>query len=142
MKDFICKLSPNASSASSASHDQTELTSLTHFTTSNYKIHYLETLNGLRFILTTDPSVQRATDTLFQLYKLYVDYMVKNPLSIVYDGALLVSPLSSTSPFSPNYIPTNTIPTTSAPPFSNLEIECPVFVEKAIALIEQLPYFQ
>jgi hypothetical protein len=138
MKDFINKLTPRNIESS----DQTELTSLTHFTTSNYKIHYLETLTGLRFVLTTDPSVQRATDTLLQLYKLYVEYLVKNPLSIMHGGTLLVSPLVSSSPYSPFYIPSTTIPASSAPAFMNTEIECPVFVEKATSLIEQLSYFQ
>lgn len=50
------------------------------FTTKDYKLHYLETMTGLRFALTTDPTVGRITDALGNLYRLYVENVVKNPL--------------------------------------------------------------
>mgnify|MGYP001123702695 CR=1 FL=1 len=50
------------------------------FTTRDYKLHYLETLTGLRFALTTDPSVGRVTDVLTNFYKMYVELVVKCPL--------------------------------------------------------------
>jgi len=52
----------------------------------------------LRFALTTDPNVGKQTDTLRSFYKLYVDYVVKNPLyttGTVIDTPLFVQKLST-----------------------------------------------
>jgi hypothetical protein len=60
--------------------DETENEPFYSFTTKEYKLHYFESLTGLRFALTTDPSVGRLTKILRNFYKLYVDMCVKNPL--------------------------------------------------------------
>jgi len=47
-------------------------------TTQDYKIHYWESVSGLRFALTTDPNV--APVSFDKFYELYVDEAMKNPL--------------------------------------------------------------
>lgn len=52
------------------------------FSTSHYKLHFLETLTGLRLILTTDPSCPNLKDPLWTIFStFYVENVVKNPLS-------------------------------------------------------------
>ncbi|XP_071767237.1 trafficking protein particle complex subunit 1 [Centroberyx gerrardi] len=64
------------------------------FQTSKYKLHYLETPTGLKFILNTDLSVSSARDTLQHIYSsLYVEYIVKNPVCVL--GQSLESELFS-----------------------------------------------
>jgi len=78
--------------------DETETEPFSSFTTKEYKLHYLETLTGLRFALTSDPSVGKITDQLRTFYKLYVDYVLKNPLytlGTVIDTPLFVQKLST-----------------------------------------------
>ena len=60
--------------------DETESEPFYSFNTADYKVHYLETPNGLRVVLTTDPSLPRLQDALLWIYKLYVECVVKNPL--------------------------------------------------------------
>lgn len=50
------------------------------FSTPDYKVHYLELADGLRFVMTTDVNVNKMQDALNYIYKLYVDYCVKNPM--------------------------------------------------------------
>ncbi len=52
------------------------------FSTKEYKLHFFETSSGLRFVLTTDKSVGRLTDTLRQLYRIYVDDCIKSPVCV------------------------------------------------------------
>jgi hypothetical protein len=50
------------------------------FTTTTYKMHYLETPSGLKFVLTTDPSVGHLDDHLAHVYAaLFVELVAKNP---------------------------------------------------------------
>ncbi|KAK9480414.1 Longin-like domain-containing protein, partial [Lipomyces japonicus] len=54
------------------------------FATSKYRLHFLETLTNLRFVMVTDLSVDGSNirPILEQIYAgLYVEYVVKNPLS-------------------------------------------------------------
>jgi hypothetical protein len=55
------------------------------------QVHYLETPHGLRFVLTTDPALAKLSDALFAIYKLYVEYVVKNPLYTV--GEVITAPM-------------------------------------------------
>jgi len=73
LKDFVKQLTPNTL-------DENEQEPFHSFTTSEYKVHYLETPHGLRIVLTSDPALPRLHETLGQIYKLYVEYVVKNPL--------------------------------------------------------------
>lgn len=51
------------------------------YRTSAYKLHYFETLTGLKFIMNTDPSVSSMRDHLRFIYsEYYVAYVAKNPL--------------------------------------------------------------
>ena len=49
------------------------------YTTKGYKLHYYETLTGLRFVLTTDPFADNLQDLLKQIYYLYADVVVRDP---------------------------------------------------------------
>jgi hypothetical protein len=60
--------------------DESESEPIYSFHTAEYKVHYLETPNGLRLVLTTDPSLPRLQESLLYIYKLYVEHVVKNPL--------------------------------------------------------------
>ena len=51
------------------------------YSTSKYKLHYFETATGLKFVINTDNSIGNLSDELWHLYsKIYVEYVVKNPL--------------------------------------------------------------
>ncbi|CAG8440823.1 2162_t:CDS:2 [Ambispora leptoticha] len=52
------------------------------YRTSHYKLHYYETPTGLKFVINTDPAVDKLRPVLRQIYtNFYVEYVVKNPLS-------------------------------------------------------------
>ena len=51
------------------------------YATSTYKLHFFETPTGLKFVLNTDTDVGDVQEILWHIYsKLYVEYVVKNPL--------------------------------------------------------------
>lgn len=55
-----------------------------NFSTSQYKLHYFETPANLKLVLITDPNVPSVAPALQQIYStLYLEYVVKNPLSPV-----------------------------------------------------------
>ncbi|KAI8872962.1 hypothetical protein GQ42DRAFT_118651 [Ramicandelaber brevisporus] len=50
--------------------------------TSTYKLHFYESLSGVRLVILTDPLVGSMYEALRQIYaNSYVEYVVKNPLS-------------------------------------------------------------
>jgi len=52
------------------------------YSTSQYKLHYYESPSNLKMVFLTDLSVPSAVTALEQIYsQLYVEYVVKNPLS-------------------------------------------------------------
>ncbi|KAF8929143.1 TRAPP subunit bet5 [Dissophora ornata] len=52
------------------------------YKTSHYKLHYYETLTGLKLVLNSDPGVESLQQALRQIYtQLYVELVVKNPLA-------------------------------------------------------------
>jgi len=54
------------------------------YRTNNYKLHYYETPTNLKFVLITDIKTNNLRVVLHQIYvNLYVEYIVKNPLSPV-----------------------------------------------------------
>jgi trafficking protein particle complex subunit 1 len=51
------------------------------FQTDAYKLHYLESPSGLKFVLTTDPGVGNLHEHLEYIYSnLFVELVVKNPV--------------------------------------------------------------
>jgi trafficking protein particle complex subunit 1 len=51
------------------------------FPISVYKLHYLESATGLRFVLITDPAVGDMRDALLQIYtNIFVECVARNPL--------------------------------------------------------------
>jgi hypothetical protein len=68
------------------------------FATDYYKLHYFETQTGLRFVLMTDKRVGRLTDTLRHIFRLYVDFVVSNPLQrpgVEVDSPLFIQKLDN-----------------------------------------------
>ncbi|KAK2749874.1 TRAPP subunit bet5 [Myotisia sp. PD_48] len=54
------------------------------YRTSQYKLHYYETPTNLKFVMLTDTKTGNMRVALHQIYvNLYVEYVVKNPLSPV-----------------------------------------------------------
>ncbi|KAF9431567.1 TRAPP subunit bet5 [Entomortierella beljakovae] len=52
------------------------------YRTSHYKLHFFETITGLKFVLNSDPGVESLQQALRQIYtQLYVELVVKNPLA-------------------------------------------------------------
>ncbi|CAF9912148.1 MAG: hypothetical protein GOMPHAMPRED_007570 [Gomphillus americanus] len=54
------------------------------YRTAHYKLHYYETPTNLKFVMVTDTKMNNLRIVLHQIYVgLYVEYVVKNPLSPV-----------------------------------------------------------
>ncbi|KAH3671950.1 hypothetical protein OGAPHI_000136 [Ogataea philodendri] len=54
---------------------------LRSFQTLNYKCHFYETINGLRFVVVTDPNARDLQTSLVDIYQhIYMDNVVRNPL--------------------------------------------------------------
>eukprot|EP00455_Lapot_gusevi_P037618 TRINITY_DN4222_c0_g1_i2.p1 TRINITY_DN4222_c0_g1~~TRINITY_DN4222_c0_g1_i2.p1 ORF type:complete len:145 (+),score=15.22 TRINITY_DN4222_c0_g1_i2:71-505(+) len=99
LKSFVNRITPRPL-------DQLESEPLNSFVTKGYKLHYFETLSGLRFVLTTDPTVGNLQELLRSVYALYVEYVSKNPLYQVGDSVdcqLFVSKLSEYMRAHPNF---------------------------------------
>jgi len=57
------------------------------FRTGQYKLHFYETLSQVRFVMLTDVRTESLKASLHQIYvNLYVEYVVKNPISPVEHG--------------------------------------------------------
>ena len=70
IKSLLSRLSP-----------RTTKESFLGYSTNKYKLHYFETPTGLKFVMLTDTNVGSLNDSLNEIYsKLYVEYVVKNPL--------------------------------------------------------------
>ncbi|SLM39008.1 trapp complex subunit [Lasallia pustulata] len=63
------------------------------YRTGHYKLHYYETPTSLKFVMVTDTKTNNLRIVLHQIYvSLYVEYVVKNPLSpIEHPGGLGVN---------------------------------------------------
>lgn len=156
MKDLVKSMTPRVL-------DELEQASFQSFTTHDSKVHYYETLTGLRFVLTTDTNVAPARpviEALYHCYVVFVDTMIRNPLFLSCDDGLgaattkpdmrlFVNSKQSKSQSLANGhsgadsdasgVAGSASGSTSAA--QKLEIECPVFVDRIIGLIESLPYF-
>ncbi|PAV60008.1 hypothetical protein WR25_18054 [Diploscapter pachys] len=51
-----------------------------HFRTSSYKLTYIDTPTGLRMALNTDPYAAGIPELMKQIYRIYVDTVLRNPL--------------------------------------------------------------
>eukprot|EP00471_Norrisiella_sphaerica_P006249 CAMPEP_0184479134 /NCGR_PEP_ID=MMETSP0113_2-20130426/972_1 /TAXON_ID=91329 /ORGANISM="Norrisiella sphaerica, Strain BC52" /LENGTH=145 /DNA_ID=CAMNT_0026857143 /DNA_START=124 /DNA_END=561 /DNA_ORIENTATION=- len=72
LKTFVNAITPKTM-------DEWEKEPISYFQTSQYQLHYLETASGLRFAVSTPPDAPNMGRVLNRLYKLYVDYVVRNP---------------------------------------------------------------
>lgn len=70
LKSFVSRMSPSDTKDAFG-----------NYRTSKYKLNYMETPTGLKIVLNTDLNVGKVTDILHSIYKIYVDYVVKNPLT-------------------------------------------------------------
>ncbi|CAN6646294.1 trafficking protein particle complex subunit Bet5p [Trichomonascus vanleenenianus] len=65
----------------------TDEDSFVTYRTSKYRLHYFETPSNLKFVMITDPKMDNLRLVLHQIYvSLYVEYVVKNPLSPIEHG--------------------------------------------------------
>uniref|UniRef100_A0A914QKV6 Trafficking protein particle complex subunit n=2 Tax=Panagrolaimus TaxID=55784 RepID=A0A914QKV6_9BILA len=51
-----------------------------YFNTSGYKMNYMETATGLKFVLNSDPDAIGIPELLRTIYSIFVETVVKNPL--------------------------------------------------------------
>jgi len=72
LKSFCNKLNPKQLG-------EFEQTPIQTITTPDYRIHYYETLSGLRFVLVTDVSTSYTGELLKHAYTFYANYIVRNP---------------------------------------------------------------
>ncbi|XP_066912999.1 trafficking protein particle complex subunit 1-like [Clytia hemisphaerica] len=70
LKSFVTRMSPMDTKDAFGS-----------YRTSTYKLNYLEVPTGLKIVLNTDLNIGKIDDVLHEIYKIYVDYVVKNPLT-------------------------------------------------------------
>ena len=143
MKELVNKMTPRQL-------DETEPTPLQSFTTHDSRVHYFETMTGLRLVLVTDVAVSGSgkggvMEVLAAVYRLWVELCVRNPLyvsSVGGEGA-------ATAVRDVAWIEcvrgrrddgaVNGLDGTGEPKL--LELDCPAFVDRVVQLIEQLPYF-
>lgn len=60
-----------------------EACSFHSFRTNNYKLHFFESLSGIKIVLNTDNEVGDLRSQLANLYQtVFVEYAVKNPLYV------------------------------------------------------------
>ncbi|CAD5177113.1 unnamed protein product [Musa acuminata subsp. malaccensis] len=52
------------------------------FRTNTYKLSFMESPSGIKLILITHPKTSDHRESLKQIYSLYVEYVVKNPLYV------------------------------------------------------------
>jgi len=150
MKELVNKMTPRQI-------DETEPTPLVSFTTHDSRVHYIETLTGLRLVLTTDtnqpttvapssaPGSRSVVDTLLQIYRLWVEMCVKNPLYRSSDegnGAATASnSLMLVECVRGGGGGGAVSDDASVDGERSLDVDCPLLVEKIVQVIEQLPYF-
>mmetsp|Transcript_28810 Transcript_28810/g.53959 ORF Transcript_28810/g.53959 Transcript_28810/m.53959 type:complete len:106 (-) Transcript_28810:267-584(-) len=73
LKTFVNQITPRIL-------DDQEKEPIRSFQTSQYQLHYFETASGLRFAASTSPNTSRVQSYLERFYRLYVDYVLKNPI--------------------------------------------------------------
>lgn len=71
LKSFVNMITP-------VQLDEIQRENFSCLTSRGYKLHYMESLSGLRFALTTDPGINDCQAVLRHIYELYVEYVLKN----------------------------------------------------------------
>ena len=87
LKSFVTRMSPTYTKDVFVS-----------YTTSKYKLHFMESPTGVKIVLNTDLNVGTVNEYLHNIYKLYVDYVVKNAvteLGEILESELFTSKLNS-----------------------------------------------
>uniref|UniRef100_A0A0N5AKL4 Trafficking protein particle complex subunit n=1 Tax=Syphacia muris TaxID=451379 RepID=A0A0N5AKL4_9BILA len=67
-------------SFSSRLSTKTGLQQLKCYETSQYKMNYLETATGIKMVLNTDPAASGVPELMRQIYQIYLETVVRNPL--------------------------------------------------------------
>mmetsp|Transcript_23726 Transcript_23726/g.66524 ORF Transcript_23726/g.66524 Transcript_23726/m.66524 type:complete len:139 (+) Transcript_23726:154-570(+) len=75
MYGLLFSLKSFASKTSPVENDR-----LLYLRTSAYKMHFFESLSGVKFILLTDPGAGNLGSSLEEIFRIYVEYCSKNPL--------------------------------------------------------------
>ncbi|KAI1716463.1 sybindin-like family domain-containing protein [Ditylenchus destructor] len=52
-----------------------------NFRTSSYRMNYMETNTGLKFVLNTDPDADGIPDLLQSIFQIYIETVLKNPFA-------------------------------------------------------------
>mmetsp|Transcript_18130 Transcript_18130/g.29537 ORF Transcript_18130/g.29537 Transcript_18130/m.29537 type:complete len:106 (-) Transcript_18130:157-474(-) len=73
LKSFVNSITPKTMTG------EWEKEPIHFFQTSEYQLHYMETASGLRIAASTPPDTKNMRAVLSKLYRLYVDYVVRNP---------------------------------------------------------------
>eukprot|EP00475_Leptophrys_vorax_P013902 TRINITY_DN20251_c0_g2_i1.p1 TRINITY_DN20251_c0_g2~~TRINITY_DN20251_c0_g2_i1.p1 ORF type:complete len:143 (-),score=39.20 TRINITY_DN20251_c0_g2_i1:24-452(-) len=82
---FVFQVRKMANSLSPRRLDTFESQVVLGFTTDQYRMHIFETMTGVRIAMLTDPDVPEQVQFLREVYALFVDCAVKNPLYKVYE---------------------------------------------------------
>ncbi|KAH9312325.1 hypothetical protein KI387_027360, partial [Taxus chinensis] len=82
LKSFTAKIDPISTDKGNLGVPQLpgQGCSFHSFRTNTYKLSLMETPSGIKIILVTDPRTADLRDALKDIYNIYVDYVVKNPL--------------------------------------------------------------
>eukprot|EP00037_Helgoeca_nana_P037700 m.17160 g.17160 ORF g.17160 m.17160 type:complete len:144 (+) comp9238_c0_seq1:187-618(+) len=67
LKDFVKRISPSV-----------PYEGFRHYITGSYKLNCVESMTGLKLVLTTDVNVGDIQQDLREIYKIYIKYAVKN----------------------------------------------------------------
>ncbi|XP_057866217.2 uncharacterized protein LOC131073734 isoform X1 [Cryptomeria japonica] len=82
LKSFTAKMDPSSANKGNLGVPQLpgQGCSFHSFRTNTYKLSFMETPSGIKIILVTDPRIGDLQEALKDIYNIYVEYVVKNPL--------------------------------------------------------------
>ncbi|CAN6477159.1 unnamed protein product [Victoria cruziana] len=84
LKSFTAKMDPLSADKGNLGVPQLpgQACSFHSFSTNTYKLSFMETPSGIKIILVTDPKTSDLREPLRNIYNLFVEYVVKNPLCV------------------------------------------------------------